>query len=151
MRDRILIPFCLLITAPCWTETSYIYVDADAVGANDGSSWTDAFIHLQDALAVATSGDVCAGGGARMSSTTYDANGFIASRTDANGNVTTTVNNDRGLQESRTEAVGTPEERTITTTLLSMGYDDFEVQYTRTISPGHNYFRFEIRIKGERQ
>jgi hypothetical protein len=34
-----------------------IYVDADANGANTGSSWTDAFVNLQDALAVASSGD----------------------------------------------------------------------------------------------
>lgn len=33
------------------------YVDADAMGANDGSSWADAFNYLQDALAVAESGD----------------------------------------------------------------------------------------------
>jgi len=46
---------------------------------------------------------------------TYDANGFVASRTDFNDNVTTFVNDSRGLQTSRTEAVGTPEERTITT------------------------------------
>ncbi len=29
------------------------YVDADANGNNDGSSWTDAFVYLQDALAAA--------------------------------------------------------------------------------------------------
>ena len=34
-----------------------IYVDSAAVGANDGSSWPDAFVDLHDALAVATSGD----------------------------------------------------------------------------------------------
>ena len=34
-----------------------IYVDGDATGANDGSSWTDAYNYLQDALAVAYSGD----------------------------------------------------------------------------------------------
>jgi len=34
-----------------------IYVDADAVGANDGSSWADAYRYLQDALAVARSRD----------------------------------------------------------------------------------------------
>ena len=34
-----------------------IYVDADANGANTGASWIDAFVRLQDALAVAWSGD----------------------------------------------------------------------------------------------
>ena len=33
-----------------------IYVDANAVGANDGSSWADGYRCLQDALAVASSG-----------------------------------------------------------------------------------------------
>ncbi len=33
------------------------YVDGDAVGLNDGSSWEDAFNYLQDALAAASSGD----------------------------------------------------------------------------------------------
>ena len=32
--------------------TVYIYVDADATGANNGSSWEDAFVNLQDALLV---------------------------------------------------------------------------------------------------
>ncbi len=32
-----------------------IYVDDDATGANDGSSWTDAFVYLQDALRSARS------------------------------------------------------------------------------------------------
>jgi hypothetical protein len=34
-----------------------IFVDADATGANNGTSWADAFNDLQDALTVASSGD----------------------------------------------------------------------------------------------
>ncbi|MBN2137085.1 MAG: hypothetical protein JW720_04710 [Sedimentisphaerales bacterium] len=34
-----------------------IFVDADAVGANDGSSWGNAFNHLRDAIAACSSGD----------------------------------------------------------------------------------------------
>jgi YD repeat-containing protein len=59
-------------------------------------------------------GDRCADCPA-YANTTYDANGFVSSRTDFNGNVTTYVHDARGLETSRTEAVGTPEERTITT------------------------------------
>jgi len=33
-----------------------VYVDARAKGAKNGSSWVNAFVHLQDALAVATAG-----------------------------------------------------------------------------------------------
>ncbi|MEO0443268.1 MAG: hypothetical protein AAFZ92_05935 [Pseudomonadota bacterium] len=46
---------------------------------------------------------------------TYDDNGFIASLTDWNGNITTYTHNSRGQELSRTEASGTPEARTITT------------------------------------
>jgi YD repeat-containing protein len=54
----------------------------------------------------------CAGGSA---SYTYDANGFLASLTDFDGNVTAYTHNARGLELSRTEALHTPQARTITT------------------------------------
>jgi YD repeat-containing protein len=49
---------------------------------------------------------------------TYDANGFIASRIDWDGNVTNYIHDARGDETSRTEASGTPLARTITTTWL---------------------------------
>ncbi len=47
---------------------------------------------------------------------TYDAKGFLASRTDFNGRVTTYIHDARGNETSRTEAVSTPQARTISTT-----------------------------------
>ncbi|MFZ5555539.1 MAG: DUF6531 domain-containing protein, partial [Pseudomonadota bacterium] len=44
--------------------------------------------------------------------TAYDANGFVASRTDWNGNLTTYTHDARGLETSRTEAAGTAQART---------------------------------------
>lgn len=56
------------------------------------------------------------GCGPAATNVTYDANGNIATRTDFNGN-TTTYQYDltRNLETSRTEAVGTPQARTVTT------------------------------------
>jgi hypothetical protein len=39
------------------TNAKTIYVDCDAAGANDGSSWADAYNYLQDALMFAAGGD----------------------------------------------------------------------------------------------
>jgi RHS repeat-associated protein len=47
---------------------------------------------------------------------TYDANGYLASETDWNGNETRYVNDARGLRLTVTEAAGTPQARTTTTT-----------------------------------
>jgi hypothetical protein len=38
-------------------QATIYYIDADAIGANDGSSWADAFNDLQDGLGVAFRGD----------------------------------------------------------------------------------------------
>lgn len=62
---------------------------------------------------------------------TYDANGYIESKTDWKGNVTTYVHNARGLETSRTEASGTDEARTITTDW----HDDYRLPIKIT-SPG---------------
>jgi RHS repeat-associated protein len=61
------------------------------------------------------SGDQCSRCGGQAQARTYDANGFLASKTDWNGHVTIYTYDDRGLQVSRIEAVGTPAERTVTT------------------------------------
>lgn len=42
----------LLLMIPCSSIVGkIIYVDDDAAGANNGSSWEDAYIYLQDTLA----------------------------------------------------------------------------------------------------
>jgi predicted outer membrane repeat protein len=45
------------ITASAYSDAGIIYVNAAATGANDGTSWRDAFADLQDALAIAGFGD----------------------------------------------------------------------------------------------
>lgn len=46
-----------LMVAACSIQAATIYVDSTAVGADNGSSWTDAFNDLQDALGASVSGD----------------------------------------------------------------------------------------------
>jgi RHS repeat-associated protein len=50
---------------------------------------------------------------------TYDSNGYVASQTDWNGNLTTYVNDVHGQPTTINEAVGTPQARTATITYLS--------------------------------
>lgn len=83
----------------------------DALGATRTHNFTGVFGLPRIA---ASQGDAC-GSCTRTTAITYDANGFVASRTDFNGNVTTYVHDARGLETSRTEAFGSPQARAITT------------------------------------
>ncbi|MEJ7677494.1 MAG: hypothetical protein WKG06_06405 [Segetibacter sp.] len=47
---------CLLLSLNAFCQTTY-FVNANASGGNNGTSWTDAFTKLQDALSTAESGD----------------------------------------------------------------------------------------------
>ncbi|AQQ69428.1 hypothetical protein Mag101_06640 [Microbulbifer agarilyticus] len=75
----------------------------DAVGVNNSS------------VIVKVSGHESANCAAANMAYSYDANGFIASETDWEGNVTAYSRDSLGRELSRTEAYGTPEARTITT------------------------------------
>lgn len=59
----------------------------------------------------------CTGcGGNASQSRTYDTNGNVSQKTDFNGNITQYQYNSRNLEISRTEAYGTPDAHTVTTT-----------------------------------
>jgi len=53
----LLIILIFIFAASAFTEGKIIYVEDDANGLNDGSSWEEAYKYLQDALSVAVSGD----------------------------------------------------------------------------------------------
>jgi YD repeat-containing protein len=94
--------------------------------SNGTTSITDAFTTrvygFQSVLGLAHLSSVshpCTGCSANFAARAYDASGFVASSTDFNGNLTTYQRNDSfsrpDLETARTEAVGKPEARTITT------------------------------------
>ena len=55
-----LFPLLLAFAASTAQAQELIFVDVDASGADDGSSWSDAYPNLQDALSTATDDDVIA-------------------------------------------------------------------------------------------
>ena len=95
-----------------------VYNEDDTITVTQGTGQAQTY-HTENILGVKRviqiDGGPCESCNGQNQSKTYDANGFVASRTDFNGNVTSYINDSRGLQTSRTEAAGTSEERTITT------------------------------------
>jgi len=58
MKEKAILLLCVLVAIFCPTAIGkVIYVDDDAAGANDGTSWEDAYIYLQEALADANSAE----------------------------------------------------------------------------------------------
>ena len=60
INSRILVTVNLMLIVVLFCPPAYgrtIYVDDDAPGANNGTNWSNAYVCLQDALAIAQSGD----------------------------------------------------------------------------------------------
>lgn len=83
----------------------------DALGNQHGYNFTTQFDVVKPTH---VTGSANKGLGAKAFS--YDANGFVASKTDFNGNITTFVRDAGGQETARTEAAGTALARTIFTT-----------------------------------
>ena len=57
-RVEVLVCGALVLWSACSAlGQPVIFVNDDATGANNGSSWDDAYLAVQDAIALATSGD----------------------------------------------------------------------------------------------
>lgn len=99
------------------TTLTYNYDGNDKTTVSDarGNTHTYEFTKVQGVTVpkALTGAPVQTSGGKAF---TYDPNGFLASRTDWNGNITTYTHDARGNETSRTEAYGTPLARTVTTT-----------------------------------
>jgi YD repeat-containing protein len=81
-----------------------------------GSNKTYRFDRVNGALKMTSvEGGPCQSCGGNLQKMTYDDKGFVASRTDSNGQTTTYTRDSAGREVSRTEAAGTPQARTIST------------------------------------
>ncbi|MBK9584833.1 MAG: RHS repeat protein [Alphaproteobacteria bacterium] len=70
---------------------------------------------------------------------TYNSSGYLASTTDWEGNLTTYTTDQNGLETARVEAVGTAEERTITTTWVpSLRLPDVITEAGKTTDYGYD-------------
>ncbi|MEX0902367.1 MAG: DUF6531 domain-containing protein [Pseudohongiellaceae bacterium] len=86
------------VTNPLGVQTTYRFLDVSGIKVPDGASRT-----APDSTPLGSE------------SNTYDPFGYRTSHSDWNGNITQYAYDGRGLQSSRTEAVGSPADRTITT------------------------------------
>ncbi|MHC4744859.1 MAG: right-handed parallel beta-helix repeat-containing protein, partial [Planctomycetota bacterium] len=64
-----------VLTVAGIASAKVVYVDADASGANDGTSWEDAYLYLQDALMFSAGGDEI-----RVAQGIYRPDDFVLSR-----------------------------------------------------------------------
>ncbi|MGH8324474.1 MAG: RHS repeat protein, partial [Steroidobacteraceae bacterium] len=104
------------LTTVAYNDTDGSRTVTNALGATD----TYTFAKLQGVPKVAQISRAATPTTAAATRTfTYDANGFMASSTDWDGNLTAFVSNSRGLPMTVTEASGTPLARTISTSWLS--------------------------------
>ncbi|MCK4293569.1 MAG: right-handed parallel beta-helix repeat-containing protein, partial [Planctomycetes bacterium] len=70
LTSMVLVSICCAVAAG-----RIVYVDTDAAGTNDGSTWTDAYRYLQDALMIASAGDEI-----RVAQGVYRPDDFVLSR-----------------------------------------------------------------------
>jgi len=118
---RILPPiFCLLLSFQAFTQV--IYVAADATGANDGTSWQDAYTDLQSALA-GTGGEVWVKAGTYYPTSGTDRGiSFVLNRDIYGGfNGTETVRNQRDFRVNETILsgnIGDPNDNADNTSLI---------------------------------
>ena len=82
----------------------------------------------------------------------YNSYGWLIKTTDRNGVVTTYVRDSSGRETSRTEAFGTPKQRTITTSWSSINGQPSSINDgVRTLSHTYNYYTGQLAQSSERE